>query len=230
MKVIFPERFNNLLKRGKKNKNILNLLACGALSSRPESKEDLKEIASKCVFLTSDIKAKFKAFFLRELFNKILCFSQPNFQPSFTHHFAMSFTLNHFIYDRINMVLILREQQILGAHTDVILFEPKVITTFKWTHPGARPMGNDTPCSIQCPDCHRLKTPSPEATTDRNVIRLKCAKCPWEDEYSIPTGFKWCKGQSSKDGADRGAWLFKTEKIDMTSGQNNNSGNDMEVS
>jgi hypothetical protein len=102
----------------------------------------------------------------------------------------MSFTLNHFIFDRINMVLILREQQILGAHTDVILFEPKVITTFKWTHPGARPMGNDTPCSIQCPDCHRLKTPSPQVTTDRNVIRLKCSECPWKDDYSVPTGFK----------------------------------------
>jgi nickel-dependent lactate racemase len=58
LQVIFPERFDNLLKRGKKNKNILNLLACGALSSRPQSKEDLKKIASKYVFLPSDIKAK----------------------------------------------------------------------------------------------------------------------------------------------------------------------------
>ena len=142
----------------------------------------------------------------------------------------MTFTLNHFVYDRINMALILRDQQILGAHTDVILFEPTVITTFKWTHPGARPMGNDTPCSIQCPNCHRLKTISPKQTTDLNVIRLKCKKCSWEDNYSIATGFKWCKGQSSKDGSDRGAWLFKTEEFDLKSGQDSNSGNNMEVS
>ena len=58
LQVIFPERFDNLLKRGKKNKNILNLLACGALSSCLQSKEDLKKIASKYVFLPSDIKAK----------------------------------------------------------------------------------------------------------------------------------------------------------------------------
>ena len=86
----------------------------------------------------------------------------------------MTFALNHFIYDHINMALILCDQQILGAHTDVILFEPTVITTFKWTHPGACPMGNDTPCLIQCPNCHRLKTTSPKQTTDLNVIHLKC--------------------------------------------------------
>ena len=169
-------------------------------------------------------------FFLINLFSKILCFSQPNFQPSFTHQFVMSFALNYFIFDRINMVLILREHQVLGAHTDVIVFEPTVIMTFKWTNPGARPMGNDTPCSIQCPQCHRLKTPSPKVTVDPNVICLKCSKCPWEDKYSVPTGFKWCKGESSSNGGERGAWLFKAEKFDLKSGQNNNSGNNMEVS
>ncbi|KAF8797533.1 hypothetical protein BYT27DRAFT_7323634, partial [Phlegmacium glaucopus] len=64
LQIIFPERFQNILKKNKKNKNILNLLACGALSTRPQSKEDLKKIASE------------------NLFSKILCFSQPNFQPS----------------------------------------------------------------------------------------------------------------------------------------------------
>jgi len=58
LEIIFPERFQNILKKNKKNKNILNLLACGALSSRPQSKEDLKKIASEYVFLTSDIKAR----------------------------------------------------------------------------------------------------------------------------------------------------------------------------
>ena len=55
-------------------------------------------------------------------------------------------------------------------------------------------------------------------------------KCSWEDKYSVPTSFQWCKGQSSKDGADRGAWLFKTEEFGLKSGQNSNLGNNMEVS
>ena len=127
----------------------------------------------------------------------------------------MSFSLNHFIFDHINMVSILCEQQVLGAHTDLVQFEPTIITTFKWTHPGAHPMGNNTPSSIQCPHCHCLRTPSPKATGNPNLIHLKCSKCPWEDQFSVPAGFEWCKGESSSNGGERGAWLFKTEKIDL---------------
>ena len=57
------------------------------------------------------------------------------------------------------------------------------------------------------------------------MIHLKCKKCPWEDKYSVPAGFEWCKGEASSNGGDRGAWLFRTEKIDL----NSNSGDDMEM-
>ena len=77
MQVIFPERFNNLLKRDKKNKNILNLLACGALSSHPQSKEDLKQIVSKCIFLTLDIKQNLRHFFSENFLTKFCASHNP---------------------------------------------------------------------------------------------------------------------------------------------------------
>ena len=52
-------------------------------------------------------------------------------------------------------------------------------------------------------------------------------------QYSHPhhneAQFQWCKGESASNGGDRGAWLYKTEDIDMESGKNSNSDN-MEVS
>ncbi|EDR03103.1 uncharacterized protein LACBIDRAFT_307567 [Laccaria bicolor S238N-H82] len=191
--VLFPERFCNLLKR-EKRKNILNLLSCGALSSRPDSRDAVKGIAAK------------------DLFDKILCFSQPNFQPSSTHKFVMDLALQNYVHDRIGLINVLREQQALGAHTDVVLFQPNAITTFRWTHPGARPMGNDTPASIQCPECSGFKT-SPKSTRQQPSI-LKCEDCPWSATYTLPEGFRWCQGESPTNGLERGAWIQKVEKTE----------------
>ncbi|KIK03069.1 hypothetical protein K443DRAFT_131586 [Laccaria amethystina LaAM-08-1] len=174
---IFQERFRNILQRQEKNKNILNLLSCGALSSLPSSRDAVKDLASE------------------KLFDRVLCFSQPSFQPSFTHRFVMDLASNYFILDRINLIHILQEQQTLGAHTDVILFNPKTITTFHWTHPGARPMGNYTPDSIQCPACLLLKSTSPTSISQ------------------LPEGFNWCQGEDPTNGLERGAWISTVEAI-----------------
>ena len=48
--VIFPERFRKILQR-EKNKNILNLLSCGALSSQPSSRDAIKGLASLYVLI-----------------------------------------------------------------------------------------------------------------------------------------------------------------------------------
>jgi hypothetical protein len=48
--VIFPEHFHKILQR-EKNKNILNLLSCGMLSSRPSSRDAIKGIASLYVLI-----------------------------------------------------------------------------------------------------------------------------------------------------------------------------------
>ena len=62
----------------------------------------------------------------------------------------MDLALNQFVLDRINFVHAICEQQALGAHTDVIVFQPGSVKTYRWAHPGARPMGNST--SNQCPN------------------------------------------------------------------------------
>ncbi|EDR13071.1 uncharacterized protein LACBIDRAFT_308507 [Laccaria bicolor S238N-H82] len=127
--VLFPEHFCNLLKR-EKSKNILNLVSFGALSSQPDSRDAVKGIAAQ------------------DLFDKILCFLQPNFQPSSTHKFVMDLALQNYVHDWIGLINVLREQQALGAHTHIVLFQPNTITTFRWNHPGACPMGNNTPAPI----------------------------------------------------------------------------------
>jgi len=57
----------------------------------------------------------------RGLFDKVLCFSQPNFQPSYMHKFVMDFATNYFIMDWINSVHVLWEQQTLG-HTQILSY------------------------------------------------------------------------------------------------------------
>jgi hypothetical protein len=124
----------------------------------------------------------------------------------------MDLASNYFILDQINLIHILREQQTLGAHTDVILFNPKTITTFRWTHPGARPMGNYTPDSIQCPACLLLKSTSPTSIGKISSI-LKCKECGWNGTYKLPEGFNWCQGEDPTNGLERGAWISTVEAI-----------------
>ena len=147
----------------------------------------------------------------RDLFDKVLCFSQPNFQPSSTHKFVMDLALHTFVFDRMALINILQEQQSLGAHTDVVEFREKATTTYRWTHPGARPMGNDAPASVQCPQCGHLKTVSPKST-GQIASTLKCSKCPWSEIYGLPEGFKWCQGETPTNGLERGAWAAQVER------------------
>lgn len=122
----------------------------------------------------------------------------------------MDLALNQFIFDRINFVNVIREHQALGAHTDIIVFQPAEVKTYRWTHPGAHPMGNRI--SNQCPSCHCLKTLSPNKNNeDRFSIVLNCTKCDWEKNFEVPEGFKWCQGESPTKGGDRGAWMVFTE-------------------
>ena len=154
---MFPKHFCNILQKG--NKNILNLLACGALSSQKESRKDEICFSVHSQLVTND-KLIIWFLFTSQLFDKILCFSQPNFQPSTTHKFVMDLALNQFIFNCINFVHLIREHQALGAHTDIIVFQATTVKTYRWSHPGACPMGNRS--SNQCTKCHRLKTLSPK--------------------------------------------------------------------
>ena len=145
------------------------------------------------------------------LFEKILCFSQPNFQTSTTHKFVMDLALNQFIFNCINFVHLIHEHQALGAHTDIIVFQATTVKTYRWSHPGAHSMGNRSP--IQCTKCHCLKTLSPKRENENQFkIVLRCSKCKWENTFEVPEGFRWCQGESLTKGVDsRGAWMVLTE-------------------
>jgi hypothetical protein len=141
-------------------------------------------------------------------FRKILCFSQVDFQTFFAHSFIMDFALQYFIYDRTNLFPILRGQQELGAHTDVIEFQPGKISTFRWTHHGSRPMGFGI--VDQCAGCHYLKTLKPIVIENGAQISLKCSNCKKNTTYRLPSGWEWINNPPVK-GDERGAWIVRIE-------------------
>jgi hypothetical protein len=144
----------------------------------------------------------------RMLFEKILSFSQADFQLSTTHQFIMDWAVNHFIFERPTLNGFLRDHQALGAHTDIIQFQPGKTTTFKWTHPGARPFGIDI--NKQCPDCQRLKTRSPKINVDGSIC-LRCSGCRKEVKYELPRGWTWLHNPPVKGDQGQGTWLVHTE-------------------
>jgi hypothetical protein len=140
----------------------------------------------------------------------------------------MDLALNQFIFNRINFVNIIREHQALGAHTDIIVFQSTMIKTYRWTHPGARPMGNRN--SNQCSSCHRLKTLSPKRNNDDQFsIALKCSECNWEKKFKVAEGFRWCQGESPSKGGDRGAWLVFAESNSGVSDSGDREGENMDT-
>ena len=125
-----------------------------------------------------------------------------NFQPAATHHFIMSWALPHLIFDRTFIKYLLPEQQALGAHTDIIQFQNGTTTTFRWTHPGARPMGMSI--TKQCPKCKKLKTRSVKPNEDTSQkVTLRCSGCNSSWSYAMPSGWQWVHQAPSK-GDERG--------------------------
>lgn len=142
------------------------------------------------------------------LFDKILCFSQVNFQPSATHKFVMDLALSHFIFNRPKIENILHDHQNIGAHTDIVQFQAGIVTTFRWTHPGARPLGFGV--YNQCLNCKRLKTQTAKPNDDHSKILLKCRECKAEFVFNLERGWRWVRTPPAK-GDVRGAWLVLTE-------------------
>ncbi|KAF8874813.1 hypothetical protein CPB84DRAFT_1667114, partial [Gymnopilus junonius] len=107
---------------------MLSFIACGSVINLSESRNTVKEFASSYGFYS--------------LFDKILAFSQSDFQPAFTHKFFMDLALNYFVYGWKGLSQFLQEHQALGAHIDIIEFQAQRIFTYTWTHPGAWAMGH----------------------------------------------------------------------------------------
>ena len=138
-----------------------------------------------------------------QIFQKILCFSQDDFQPSATNKFIMDLTLSHFVFGRPNLDGFLREHASLGAHTDIIEFQAGKTTTFRWTHPGSRPLG--FPINKQCPNCNRLKTRVPKQNDNGTSILVRCSACKHTVTYVLPAGWNWTHGPPVKGDQGQGA-------------------------
>jgi hypothetical protein len=121
----------------------------------------------------------------------------------------MDLTLQIFIYNRNNIAYILRGQQELGAHTDVVEFQPNKVSVFRWTHHGARPMGFRV--IIQCTACQHLKTLKPLTDENDNTrLLLKCSNCQKSTAYKLLEGWKWAISSPAK-GDERGAWIVRVD-------------------
>jgi len=120
----------------------------------------------------------------------------------------MDWALNHFIFDRPGLHGFLRDHQALGAHNDIIQFQSNETTTFKWTHPGACPMGFDI--NKQCPNCQQLKTRVPKINADGS-IGLRCSQCKKGVAYNVPQAWKWLHNAPNRGDQGQGAWLINTE-------------------
>lgn len=121
----------------------------------------------------------------------------------------MDLTLSHFVFERPKLDGFIRDHASLGAHTDIIEFQPGKTTIFRWTHPGARPLG--CPVNKQCPNCDRLKTRTPKSNADGSSIAFRCTVCLHEDTYTLPSGWNWIHGPPVKGDQGQGAWLYYTE-------------------
>jgi hypothetical protein len=118
----------------------------------------------------------------------------------------MDIGLQHFIYNRTTLNHILLDRQDIGAHTDVIEFNPGKVQTYKWTHLGARPMG--VGITHQCFSCGRLKTIKPRISSDGSSVVHKCSICHDIQTYNLPAGWKWLHNDKEDR---RGAWLVRTD-------------------
>ena len=125
----------------------------------------------------------------------------------------MDVCLNHFVYERKQLSHVFQENQILGAHTDVVIFTNNKITTFRWTHAAIRPMGFQV--SKQCPNtkCNYLKPGLPSISKDQSYVNLECSICHHLRTFHFPKGWNWVKGHNLQD-KDRGAWIYFTEVTD----------------
>jgi len=142
----------------------------------------------------------------RQLFSKIIGFTQEHFQPFFSSRFLMDLSIQHFIFNCPTLRAVLQDHQGLGAHTDIVEITASTTTTFIWVHQGCRPFGHIY--QHQCPVCSRLSTIGPKFDNS-NCVYFKCsfAECPGISIFQLPADAQWLyKGPPIK-GDSRGTWL-----------------------
>ena len=154
----------------------------------------------------------------RGLFSQILTFSSLGFMPAFSTPFFVTFSHNRFLYKRQNVDRSIRDDEQLGAHTDLLCFESMrktegrqagaVMTRYVWSHPGLKPFGNLLP--TQCLDCWGLQTwDVVKKTKDIILLRCKAKACAYTLDFRRPSALQFVSGKFVDDGR-HGQWLKET--------------------
>jgi len=142
-----------------------------------------------------------------------MAFGQANFLPHTSNFYIMDAALNWFIYKKKPVGNILLGHQLIGAHTDIYIFnfEGKD-RRYLWSHPGRQPFG--APAPIQCPECRSLAPwHSPKVSLSKNPpdiskVHLACRNCTFTLDLTRPEQFVRV-GQGEVAKSDRGDWYYE---------------------
>lgn len=154
---------------------------------------------------------------VRGAFSWIMAFGQPQFQASIATIYLQTATLQWFIYHRSPVGGILADQQLLGAHTSILMFyRDSDIVCFKWSHPYVAPFGTPSPTQCTCLSIRPWKTPV-EAVQLKNslpYVELVCGYCEEKLIYEQRKNqLKMSEGNMPK-AASRG-WYYEWITADM---------------
>ncbi|KAF8954381.1 hypothetical protein BDZ97DRAFT_1766290 [Flammula alnicola] len=144
-------------------------------------------------------------------------FTQADFQMTFAASFILSVAEKFFILSKTQFKVIMHDHLVLGAHMHIVVFKPKTITRYIWSHLRIQLFSNDIP--VQCPRCKSLKAWKPTATPD-GKIKHSCSgnECKSFVEYSMPSHASWVTGARLSHG-DGGHWMVQANQAGVSDGR-----------
>lgn len=153
-------------------------------------------------------------------FSWIMAFGQARFQACIATIYLQTAALQWYIYQRLPVRGILADQQLLGAHTSIVMFHPDgEIICYKWSHPFNAPFG--TPSLTQCvclalrPWITPVEAVLPEdGSSALPYVELVCARCNHKLTYEQRENQeKMTEGGMPKDASC--GWYYERITADM---------------
>lgn len=148
----------------------------------------------------------------RSYFGSIIGYSQPSFQTFYSGPFTSSYSLQHFLFNRNTVKACLQDCQIIGAHSNILVFEKECYREYSWSHPISRPFGKVS--SRQCPQCNCFieDAKATKVTNEGKTITSICKNrnCGERTIVDMPEGWNWLYDLASPRG---GSWIVFKHKI-----------------
>ncbi|KJA15890.1 hypothetical protein HYPSUDRAFT_1066647 [Hypholoma sublateritium FD-334 SS-4] len=198
LEIMFPPAFQKLLQVHEKN--LLNIMACGAVANVTESNQAIQEFSTK------------------KLFTHIYAFTQADFQPALSFPFCEKLVNAFLVFDRFSIHGILQDSQSLGAHTGIMEFKASggPPNHYQWSHASKSPLGNRISPQCVCGRMDSIKVTSGitkiqiEENTFKSVYeikhRCKARTCQKVTIFSFPDNASWVGGNPPAKGP-QGGWF-----------------------